>query len=515
MRKALGGKVNPVAVSAVAKSAVAPVGGLNSRDALGAMKDSDALILENFICRPTSVELRPGQEDFVTGFAIGETVWAMMPYRDGVADKLFAATDTGIYDVTAAGVVGAAVTGCTSGRWESLNSVNAGVRYLLAVNGVDPMKFYNGTAWADAAVTGVDSSTFTTISQFKFRAFLTVEGSLSFWYLAVNAVQGAATEFPLGPLFKKGGALLASASWTVDGGQGLDDLAVFITTEGEVAVYQGTDPSTADTWALVGVYTLPRPVGKKCLFKYGGDLLVITESGLVELSKSLQSVTVDKAATVSDKNMGNITAATKAYKGNFGWELTLLSNENLLILNVPVVEGVTSVQYVMNTLTGAWSSFRAMDATCFVELGARLFYGKSQKVVYALAGDADFGNNIAAFAKTSYNFFGSRVMKKHIKMLKPNLILSKQTTLSLALSAEYSPFDYITQSSATANGLSLWDVSLWDQAVWSGGAFSDTRWRTVAQALGACIATLLQYNDKGMTLSWNSTDYLIEAGGPV
>lgn len=516
MRKALSPSPSPVQMAALMKSAGAPTGGLNSRDSLAAMKPEDALMLENIICRSTYVETRSGQEDFVTGFPTDAKVKALMPYRDGSVDKLFAATDTAIYDVTSTGTLGAAVAPSTNGYWISLNSANAGIRYLLAVNGVDGMKFYDGTSWTDAAITGLDSTTITNISQFKFRVFMLEAGTLSFWYLAVNAVQGAATEFPLGPVFSKGGSLLACASWTLDGGNGSDDYAVFITTEGEVAIYRGIDPSDADNFALVGVYNLPRPIGKKCLYKFGGDLLVITEEGLIELSRSLQSVAVEKTASITDKNQGNISAATKLYKGNAGWELTHLSAENLLILNVPTTEWISSFQYVMNTTTGAWSSFTNMNANCFVEFGARLFYGTTEKVVYALSAErSDFGANITATMQTAYNFFGSKVAKKFVTLMKPMLTVSKQTSLSFALSPDFQTNNYLTQSSVGSNGLSLFDVSLWDQSYWVGGLFSDLSWRTVTQRPATCFSTLMRVNDKNLTFQWHNTDYLVKPCGPV
>ena len=42
----------------------------------------------------------------------------------------------------------------------------------------------------------------------------------------------------------------AVAGWPQDGGQGIDDLTLFITSEGEVLVYAGSDPSNADDWSL-------------------------------------------------------------------------------------------------------------------------------------------------------------------------------------------------------------------------------------------------------------------------
>jgi hypothetical protein len=55
---------------------------------------------------------------------------------------------------------------------------------------------------------------------------------------------------------------------------------VFVTDQGEVMVYRGTDPSSASTWALIGIWIVGAPIGNRCLMKYGGDLLVLTLDGL-------------------------------------------------------------------------------------------------------------------------------------------------------------------------------------------------------------------------------------------
>lgn len=512
-----GGK--PRAQTTAAQSTVpAPVGGLNSRDPLASMSPEDALVLDNFICRPTSIELRKGQQDAVTGFGGNTRVFSLMPFRDGTNERLFAATNSGLFDVTVPGVVGPAVSPCTNGKWESVNSANAGIRYIVAVNGSDVPKLYNGATWQDTVITGLPvgktPQMLSNISQFKFRLFFTMTGSLSFFYFDVNAVQGAIHEFPLSPIFTEGGYLVACSNWTIDGGNGSDDYAVFITSEGEVAIYKGIDPSDATNWALVGVYALPRPIGKKCLVKYGGDLLVLTESGLLPLSKVLQAASIDRTTNISDKILGDISAAASQYKTNFGWSLTHFSAEDILIMNVPTDNNGAAIQYVMNTITGAWSKFKGFNAGCFVEFGAKLYYGGTSKVVQALTTQADFGANITATAKTAFNYFGAKLKIKHVKVLRPNLYLSKKTVVNFAISPNFQVDDYISQSSSSPNGQSQFDISHWDQALWSGVEFIDDQWRTVAQRPGYCLATLLQVNDKNLSFQWNSTDYLLAIGTP-
>ena len=84
----------------------------------------------------------------------------------------------------------------------------------------------------------------------------------------------------LGPLFKRGGYLQSLATWTVDDGDGSNDLLVAFGSEGDVAVYGGTDVDTADAWTLQGVYYAGAPIaGHRFHCKVNGDLKFLTDEG--------------------------------------------------------------------------------------------------------------------------------------------------------------------------------------------------------------------------------------------
>ena len=68
-----------------------------------------------------------------------------------------------------------------------------------------------------------------------------------------------------GPLFYKGGYLVAVTDWTIDGGNGPQDYVAFISLRGQVALYAGTDPTNSSAWSLVGVFNLSCPWGTVAL----------------------------------------------------------------------------------------------------------------------------------------------------------------------------------------------------------------------------------------------------------
>jgi hypothetical protein len=163
---------------------------------------------------------------------------------------------------------------------------NAGAQFLIGVSGLDVAFSYDGTTFSNLAITGITGSAanLSHVFTFKGRLFFAQKDQLGFYYLAVGAIQGAASYFDLSQVARKGGYLVASASFSADSGNGPADYAVFITSEGEYIVYAGTDPSNASNWALVGRYYAAPPIGRKCTFNYGSELVIITMDGAVPFS---------------------------------------------------------------------------------------------------------------------------------------------------------------------------------------------------------------------------------------
>jgi hypothetical protein len=202
-----------------------------------------------------------------------------MSYSSGATDKLFAIAGSSIFDVTNAGTVGAAdKTGLGNAKWEYVNVTTPAGGYIYAVNGIDKPLLYNGSTWTNPAITGVTDTTLNNITTFKNQVWFTQNNSLKAWYLPTLSIAGAAAAIDMSAVAQLGGHLVNVGTWTLDAGYGVDDNLVFITSNGEVIVYSGTDPSDATKWALVGVWRIGKPVGKRCFLKYGGDMLILSLS---------------------------------------------------------------------------------------------------------------------------------------------------------------------------------------------------------------------------------------------
>lgn len=496
---------------------MAPVRGWNARDPLAAMKPGDAIRMINAWPTETAVQFRKGASDHKTGFS--GNVLSLMAYRpQSGSAKLFASTNAGIFDATVAGAVGASVASLTNGKCRHTLMTTTANTFLFVVNGTDNLSRFDGTTWTQPAsytINGggtLNSNTICNLNVFKRRLFFIVNNSMEFFYFDVDSVAGNVTRFPLGGLASKGGRLVAMGTWTIDGGEGVDDYAVFVTSEGQLIVYKGTDPNTPADWQLRGVYNLGKPLGFKCLLKYGGDLLYLCDAGLFPLSRTLQSKAVDAKSAVSDRINQAWTEAAKTYKANFGWEAVFSLTDSLLLVNVPTTDLTTSIQYVMNTKTGAWAQFNSWNAFCWELADDQLYMGMSTKVAKAWTGVSDFDGNIYAYIKTAFDYLGEKTRLKQIKQLRALLTVENSASFDIQIDVDYEDGTMYGPIVLDIPGGSLWDSGLWDTATWAAEATPRLDWRTVAAKPGFCAALRLRIVSKTATVEWSSTDLLFELG---
>lgn len=502
-------------------SVSSPVAGWNARDSLAEMGPTDAVSIDNFFCTPFDVMVRYGYSQWATGIAgTVNTVASYSPPSGGA--KLFAASGDSIYDVTNPGAVGTAdVAGQTTDKWQHVNFGTAGGNFMYMVNGSDDPQLFNGTTWqavnaasSPVSITGVTTSNLIHVAVFKSRLWFVERNSTKVWYLPVLSVGGAAQQIEMNSLFNKGGYIMAMGNWSLDAGYGMDDYAVFVTSEGQVAVFKGTDPASADTWSLIGVYDLGSPIGRRCLMKYAGDLTLICKDGLAPLSKSLMSSRVNSREMLTDKIQHVMSDYTTLYASNFGWETALFPQENMLMVNVPTGP-TSSYQLVMNTISGAWSRFTGWNAACFELHGDELFFGTSGAVCKAWDTQADNGNNIDFEAQQSFNYFGRQSQLKQVKMLRPLISTDGNSSVLLGVNVDFdtTPPTGIPTFSPTIG--SAWDVSVWDGIdTWGGDLSIKKDWQT-AFGLGYCVSAHIKGSARNSKLRWMSTDYLVDDGGVI
>ena len=363
-------------------------------------------------------------------------------------------------------------------------------------------------------ITGVDSSKFINVNLFKNRLFFTEKDTLTCWYLDTDAIGGVASPLLFGGIARNSGYLQAMGTWTIDAGQGADDYAVFVTSMGEVIVYNGTNPNAAETWALKGVWQLGQTFSRRCFFKWAGDLLLLTQDGLVPLASALQSSRLDPRVNLTDKIYFAVSQAATQYYDLFGWQINYYASENMLILSIPTDYGME--QYVMHTITKSWARFTGIEAYCWEVSGdADMHFGSDGYVGKFYDTTSDAGSNIVATAQQAYSYFDSPGQLKRFTLVRPTLQTDNGIpTVLCGISVDFDTQPLVNQISFNPNAAKVgkWDVAKWDKANWGGQLVTTKIWQGVT-GLGFAGSINLNVASSGIELHWASTDYVMEGGG--
>jgi hypothetical protein len=485
-------KVPFLAPDVITKVIPSPVEGWDAISPLAEMDPKRAPILQNWVPRPGYVELRGGYIPYASASA-SDAVESLMVYRPPGTNAMFASADTTLWDVSNAGSGTAVVTGLTNDRWQYVNFTPPdGTTVIQLVNGADELYQWNGTAWTNPAITGLPAGSTTSIINIasqKQRLWYILKDSTVVAFMPTGAITGAiAGTQDFGELWSKGGYLIAMADWTIDGGSGPQDYAAFISSEGQVSLYSGTDPTNATVWSLVGTFDLPPPIGYRCTYKIGSDVAVITQQGVLPLSQALPfDPSADRSVAITSRIQNAMAMAVAQAQDNFGWEVSIYPNQQLLVLNVPLTEDTQQVQYVMNTLTGAWCQFTGWNANTFALYNNNFYWGGNNGLVnQAYVSSGDYTSAIQADMQCAFNWLDEPGRTKRMTMVQPLLISGGSVTPTMAIDVDF------TTSNASApitilTGGSLWDVAKWDVAVWGGGTVTFDQFLST-EALGHALA---------------------------
>lgn len=528
-----------------AKAMPAPTGGLNDFDPISAMEPSFLLECTNFYPDTGLLVVRPGYQEWATG--LGAPVETIMSYNapDG-SFKRFAATSGGIYDITNPGDAPVLVKAATSGYWESVNFANVSGSYLIAANGVDPAVMFNGTTWTDftyaatPAAPGEISIQPTDISgvmTHKGRLWFIKKNSLDAYYLPVDALGGAANPLHLGGIMRRGGHLVALARWSADTGEGLDDRLVFITSSGEIASYSGTDPDNPMAWGLDAVFFVAPPLSRRSITEYGGDLLMLCRRGMIPLSTL---VTSDASENVFSKaltrrisrSLMRITALTSP---PFPAEVTTYNDAAWVVINIYngapdatspygmiLGDGERPIQFVMNSLTGAWGKFdypvrtiRTIDRLLFMGTeDGRVVAVTPESHVDNIKLDGTGGDPITASAMGAYTYLEQPNWNKHAKLIRPVFQTEVKPSYLVRVLPDFR-LDRFLQSppASAATGNAVWDLSNWDSANFASLESVYRPWVS-ANALGFAFSWQIKVSTAS-ALGIASVEWVWENGGFV
>lgn len=472
----------------------APTRGWSSEQNLAAMEPGTAPVLRNWYPEPDGVSPRPGYVEHATGLGAGP-VNTLMSYVSGAAKRLLGAAGANIYRCDIPGTVGAALwSGASTDQWQWTNFATAGGQFLVAVNGADAPIVYDGAAISTApAITGVTGGALSNVFAAQARLWFCQASSADVWYLGASAVGGAAVKLPLGALLTKGGAIVAGGTWSSDSGSGMNDLTVFLSTEGEVLIFAGSDPSAAASWQLKSRYQIGRPLGRRCLTRFGGDLAILTQDGLMSLGAVMK---LDRTAAQQGALTRNIRQAYAAAVVNdadtFGWQTIGFARGQKVFVNVPNAATGVVRQFVMNALHGAWCEYQGVPASCWVEHNDKLYFGGPSGTVYeAERGSIDGTRIIECLGIGAFTALDDAGAYKTANVLRATYRGRPDIRPYLAIAFDYdlNPVFEEFELENTIGAFGTWSVSKWGETTWGRGA-------GIGLASNALIWSQSQWNQK-------------------
>jgi hypothetical protein len=505
-----GGTVTPAQTVTIPS----PTRGLNKRDNEASLDVRDAVELVNWNPETSSVELRKGYGSAVSTGVGSSDIEYIGSYISGATKTLIAAGGGRIYNCTTPGAAVELASGFSANDWqdELFNDK------LVLVNGADAPQEFDGSSISALTVsgTGLTVAHLVGVQNFKSRNYYwEKEGGTnarSFWYTAVNAHAGSLTRFSL-PMQK--GYLHSIVTWSRDGGAGPDDLIAFITSQGNAIIYQGSNPSDASDWALVGNFTMPLPLSIRGTIKQGGEAIVMTRGGYLPLSAILRGA--KEAEAISDRISGLVKEAAVLYGDNTGWEVVQYPDGSYLIFNVPV-SATLFIQHVMNILTGAWTTWSSegvVTRTWGVH-DTDLYIGDQSGNLYKFGSDEhDNGSPVRGTARQAPSYFGNPGSIKQVTAIQPTVRASAGVSISIDAEADFIPSDiaanlYTLTPSDDSWGDAAANWEDWD-VIWGGSTAAVKRWYS-ASAIGDAIGCKFLAETTAETIEWLSTTYAFKIG---
>lgn len=403
---------------------------------------------------------------------------------------------------------GSVLTGATSGATGTIFRIlpdegNTGSLFLTDVTGAFADEeaitdAVGGAATAngpdDIASPGVTFPAGTTIADmshvwvYQNRIWFAQKGVAVAWYLdEVDSIGGNAVPFPLQGVYALGGALLFGQTWSLEGGAsgGLSEQCVFVSDEGEVAVYQGDFPGDADTWGKVGLYRIGKPLGNRAFLRGGGDIAIATSVGLVPLSKAMQlDVTALNTASVS-YNIADAWSEAVTLRGLTDWQAQIWPEQKMAVISPPQTSGtIDPVMFVANTDTGAWGRFTGWHGLCLEVFDGKLYFGSPNGLVFiANQSGQDDGETYSGAVMPLFDDLGAPACEKIPTVGRAVIRASTKITDLVSFHAD---FDVTLPTSPNASTItsapSIWGAGQWGLSTWGAGQtmIISQDWRSLA-----------------------------------
>lgn len=376
---------------------------------------------------------------------------------------------------------------------------------------------WSSTAVVGAApyqIGGVDPGTFVDVVYYASRLMFVQAGTGYAWYLqTAGAIYGQAASFPFGPEFQHGGNLNSVWTYTLESSFYLLEYLVTISDAGDVVLWQGTDITNASDWAIHGKwYVGDLPAGRRVASNYGGDLLILSQFGIIQVSNLISGEDIaNPESFLSVKIAPAIAADIQNTQGTRGWDIVPWPSENGLLVIEPVLSGQTPKQWLYNLVTKAWTIYQ-LPIQCGASWLGTLYSGTADGRCLQHTGTQDNVGLSGMAAAISwgclgaFSSVGAPGLQKFIDLLRPIFVSDQPVAYTVFGRYNYdlSGLTGLIPSLAPTTDGSAWDAGRWDSATWSGGGggtgqLSPQIAVSGAAGLGSTIAVGLLGNSTGHT----------------
>jgi len=346
------------------------------------------------------------------------------------------------------------------------------------------------------------------------RLWFADSANLAVYYLPVQQKAGVVSYLPLNAIFRRGGHIVAIHNWTLDGGGGMDDTLAIFSSNGECAIYGGTDPD-ADDFSLVGIFKFDSPMSKNSVMNFGGDIYALVSTGLIPMSSMLRAEG-EQLGSKADKDVYTaFLDVSRVHATEFGWGVMLDYRTGAAICNLPLGGGKYKqmVRFMPNPI---WSSWSNLNARCWQWVNGRSLYGTDTGKLYEVNKDYlnDAGEPITADVQFAWSLFKTPAYKS-FRMVLPYVITDGTPRPLVEIRCDYDLTPPQNWPDISLNDLgAAWDVATWDVDYWVSRSQSIGEWQGVSGG-GHVGAPRLRITIKDCTFSLAAIDVLFEAGAAV
>ena len=401
----------------------------------------------------------------------------------------------------------------------------AGDHYLLVCDEANGYWIFDGTTWDQPNINvGPDATELVHVTEWQGRLFFTERNSATLWYMDVlEILDQTLTGLPLGSRFIAGGHLVMTSTWTLDGGDGMDDKLVAISSAGDVLVLGSNVDLGIDAFIVQGRWQIGRvPEGRRVMSKLGGDVQILTVTGLVRLSDILQGLMVIEENKFVTYNISRfLRLSMREVSEEYGWEIGRSSQDGIIIITVPrspLQMNEPPVQYVLDVNSNAWSIFRDLDMRCTNENNEGFFFGTSDGRVMKMTGTVDEAKLDGSSSKgikfsmlTHYSNFGAPANWKQVQFVRPWWIGDSDPAYRTKIMYDFFLGEIEDSPVFTGSNVALWDNAIWDIDKWTVTA--QNYWETLgAKNMGRHVSLAIK-GETALQTTYLGADLMMTRGG--